>query len=270
MAFTAENTVAIQADHFDIAYNLDKDREACALMSLARADERRGFELKNGRARPIDQKAVHKYLTGLDDELNRSNRLSYPKEIFDIVGLPYNGERYVMDKPEPFGTGLKERRPLVGLNTGCGSRWPTRLWPIDSWVTLAKQLRAKGIGVILLGGPEEHERNLEIAKHSGAPYLGHFPLGRFISLLNECDLVVTGVTMAQHLAIGLGKKIVLFNNIFNRHEFEMYGLGEILEPPDGCRCYFKSECDNPCLPTITVERVQQSVTELLKNGTPIP
>ena len=36
------------------------------------------------------------------------------------------------------------------------------------------------------------------------------------------DLVVTAVTMAMHIALGLGKKLVLFNNIFNPHEFELY------------------------------------------------
>jgi hypothetical protein len=50
-----------------------------------------------------------------------------------------------------------------------------------------------------------------------------------ISLVDECDLLVTAVTRATHIAIGLGKKIVLFNAVFDGNEFELYGLGGILD-----------------------------------------
>ena len=43
------------------------------------------------------------------------------------------------------------------------------------------------------------------------------------------------VSMALHVALGLKKKVVLFNNVFNSKEFELYGLGEIVEP-EGYDC----------------------------------
>ena len=75
--------------------------------------------------------------------------------------------------------------------------------------------------MLLLGGEQEHAKNMRLASASGAKYFGHYPLNKFINLVDQCDLVITAVTMAMHITIGLGKKIVLFNNIFNRHEFEM-------------------------------------------------
>ncbi len=60
----------------------------------------------------------------------------------------------------------------------------------------------------------------------------------FINLVSNMDLVVTAVTMAMHITLGLEKKIVLFNNIFNKNEFELYGLGEIIEPENKCTCFF--------------------------------
>ncbi len=116
---------------------------------------------------------------------------------------------------------------------------------------------------LLLGGEQEHEKNLRIARESGAHYLGHFPLRQFINLVDQCALVVTAVTMATHITIGLNKKIVLFNNIFNRHEFELYGLGEILEPDIPCSCFFAPVCPNDCMRHIGVDRVHDACRRLL-------
>jgi len=81
--------------------------------------------------------------------------------------------------------------------------------------------------------------------------------------MNHCDLVVTAVSMAMHLTIGLNKKIVLFNNIFNKNEFELYGLGEILEPDYDCTCYFSPICPNNCMQYLKPERVLETIKRLL-------
>jgi heptosyltransferase-2 len=126
-------------------------------------------------------------------------------------------------------------------------------------------LKKTGYTVVLLGGPDEHERNRRLAKASGAKYFGHFPLARFIGLVDQCDLVVTAVTMAMHLAIGLKKKLILFNNIFNRHEFELYGRGVVLEPEQVCRCFYQPTCTQPrfCMTTLSVETVFSHCQKLL-------
>ena len=118
--------------------------------------------------------------------------------------------------------------------------------------------------MLLLGGTEEHKKNKKISSKSKAAYLGHFPLQQFINLVDQCDLVVTAVTMATHIAIGLGKKLVLFNNTFNRHEFELYGLGKILEPEIDCDCYYAAECPNDCMKYIYPERVFETCWNLLQ------
>ena len=75
----------------------------------------------------------------------------------------------------------------------------------------------------------------------------------------ECDTIISGVTMAFHIAVALEKKIVLINNIFNKYEFgDLYGLGEIVEPDKPCICYFRGACINTeyfCLEHLSVEKV---------------
>ena len=265
--FDVEHALLLQAGAYDIVYNLDKDLEACALADLVSAHDKKGFVLnsENNKCMPADKDAEHKFLTGVFDSVNKANEKSYPEELFEICGFEFNGEKYILNNFAEYASEWKinEKKPLVGLNTGCGGRWISRLWPEEYWIELAKRLKADGKGVLLLGGPDEHEKNLRIAKKSGASYLGHFPLQKFINLMDQCDLVVTAVTMALHIAIGLEKKIVLFNNIFNPNEFELYGLGEILQPEMDCDCFFSPVCPNDCMKTLRVETVFEACRRLL-------
>jgi len=266
LKFDATVLLRLQADHFDLLLQLDKGKEACALGHLVSAKVKKGFELRDGLCYPIDENSVEKYLTGLDDELNRKVKICATEEYFRIAGLEYNKEKYILDIPPTDKKFPKLPGPIIGLNTGCSSRWPTRLWPEQNWIELAKRLDKKGYSVLLLGGEIEHEKNKRIASESGANYWGHHPLGDFINIVNKCDLVVTVPTLALHIAIALEKKIVLFNNIFNRNEFELYGLGEILEPDVDCLGCFKTECSKNCMEKIKVDDVVGVIDRLLKGG----
>jgi len=264
--FDLKHTLILQSSQFDLLFNLDKDAEACALANQITADKKKGFLLDDlNRPTFADPDAEHKFLTGVFDSVNKANTKSYPEEIFEICGFMFKGEKYILSNfaENDLEWDIPENKPLIGLNTGCGGRWTSRLWAEENWVELAKRLKENGNGVIILGGPDEHEKNLRIAEKSKATYLGHFPLNRFINLVDQVDLMVTAVTMAMHIAIGLEKKLILFNNIFNKNEFELYGAGEILEPAEDCDCYFSPVCPNNCMQYIYVDTVVEACERLL-------
>jgi len=269
MAFTLPSILYLQSRPFDLLLNLDKDREACALAEQINAKEKKGFRLDKGIVVPATAESEQKYLTGIFDDVSKANTKSYPVEIFEMCGFQFNGEQYVLDAPEPPKTPwkLSGKKRVVGLNTGCGARWTSRLWADKNWTALARALKRKGYEVVLLGGEQEHAKNTKISRAAKVKYFGHSSLQMFMSLVDRCDLVVTGVTMAMHVTIGLGKKIVLLNNIFNKHEFELYGLGEIVEPLKPCRCYFKPTCVNPeyrCMEHLSVEHVLSACVRVRK------
>ena len=198
-----------------------------------------------------------------------NNTKSYPEEIFEICGFKYSGEKYILSNFNQFKEDwdIDKSKLVIGLNTGCGGRWTSRLWADENWVLLAKELIKKKYEVIFLGGEQEDDKNTYFAKASGGKYLGHFRLEKFINLVDQCSLVVTGVTMAMHITIGLNKKIVLFNNIFNRHEFELFGLGEIIEPERECKCFYSPTCINTeykCMDYISVDKVLNTINKLLR------
>jgi heptosyltransferase-2 len=236
----------IQEIDWDIAINLDKDKEACALLKRVSAKEKFGFILKDGQVAPINHLAEHKFLTGLFDDVSKANTLSYPQEIFNICGYEYAGESYLLDDHSDKGYSwpIPAGKPVIGLNTGCGDRWTTRLWSSEKWIELINLLKNQGYTVLLLGGAQEHPRNEELQQATGAHYFGHFSLQQFINLVAQCDLVVTQVTMAMHITLGLGRKMVLMNNIFNPHEFNVNPpTGKVLAPDKACKCfYFRHVC----------------------------
>jgi lipopolysaccharide heptosyltransferase III len=266
LKWSDKNVLWLQNQNFDLLVNLDKDSHALALANSIPAKERKGYLPDEfGRCRPADADAEHKWSTGLWDDLCLQNRKSYPQEIFEMFGYKFKGEKYILDlPPSEIEFDLPKDKRIIGLNTGCGTRWLTRLWGEKNWIEISNKLDKKGFVPLLLGGPVEDEMNTRISENSKAIYLGYFEMKEFLNVSNKCDLIVTSVTMAMHIAIGYKKKLVLFNNIFNKHEFELYGLGKILEPEgkDCLGCY-KNTCEIDCMNTIAPTLVLQTIEYLL-------
>ena len=150
------------------------------------------------------------------------------------------------------------------FRSGCGERWTSRRWKEEYWIDLVHRLTNIGATPLLLGGKQEHEFNMKLAASSGAMYYGYFPLREFIALVDCCDTVVTTVTMALHVAIGLRKHVVLMNNIFNPHEFELYGRGKIVAPAQECHCFFRGTCTNSaysCMESLTPSMILEAIRE---------
>jgi len=266
LTYTPQSLTILQATPFNVVYNLDKDREAAALCSLLNAEVKKGYLLQQGKCVPIDRSATHKYLTGIFDDVGKINTKSYQQEIFEICGFTFKGEEYIMPDVPVYPWKFPQDRHIIGLNTGCGGRWTSRLWAEKNWIALAKRLKKAGYVPLLLGGEQEHEKNLRLAKGSGALYAGNFPMVKFMDEIRQCSCIVTAVTMGMHLAIGFQKNIVLFNNIFNKHEFELYGRGVILEPDFECNCFYSPTCSNNCMQYLTVDTVFDACRRLV----PVP
>ena len=259
---------------FDIAINLDKDKEACMLLSYIDATDKFGFIWEDGHINIATDKAEHKLITGLFDHISKKNIKNYLEEIFSICHFEFNKEEYMINLNEELSNQWKEKfktlagsKTIIGLNTGCGLRWKTRLWPKDYWVELIKDLEKQGYFCLLMGGPDEDEMNRYYQSETGVTYLGTFGLEEFIAITNNTDIIVTPVSMMMHIALALKKQLMLFHNIFNVNEFELYGRGVIIEPTSGCDCYFGNSCsrEKRCMNDISVQDVLSNIVILNKN-----
>ena len=127
-------------------------------------------------------------------------------------------------------------------------------------------LQQKNYFPMLLGGPDEDEMNRRYEKTTKTFYPGTFSLEEFIAISSNCDVIVTAVSMMMHIATALQKPLVLFNNIFNKHEFELYGNGKIIEPSTGCDDYYGQTCTRKvhCMNDINPSAVFEAIKVLTK------
>lgn len=264
----------IVQEEFDIAINLDKDIEACMMLADIKSKNKFGFTCTNYHIDIATKNAKHKLITGLFDHISKTNTKNYLEEIFEICHFNFNREEYIINLNQELSNiwskklkNLSDGKIIIGLNTGCGERWKTRLWPKEYWIELINNLEKVGYFCLLMGGPDEDEMNRFYENKTNATYLGTFPLEEFIAITNNTEIIVTPVSMMMHISLALKKQLMLFHNIFNVHEFELYKRGVIIEPTSGCDCYFGNSCsrEKSCMYDISVQDVLTNIAYLNKN-----
>ncbi|MGA2669741.1 MAG: glycosyltransferase family 9 protein [Ignavibacteria bacterium] len=269
LPFNLQSMIYLDGHEYDIAVNLDKEAEVCILLEKLKAKLKFGFNWNNNHIDAATPASTHKLLTGIFDSYSKNNKKSYQEEIFEICQAKFSNEPYLLPLDKKYFNKWEMLRieagvrKIIGLNTGCGKRWQTRLWSFDYWVELINLLKSNNFFPVLLGGPDEDETNKKLNSITSSYYPGTYSLSEFIAIVAHCDLIVTAVSMMMHIAIGLQKPLILFNNIFNKNEFELYGRGVILEPSTGCDCYYGNNCvrDRHCMLDITPEMTYKAIMD---------
>jgi heptosyltransferase-2 len=158
----------------------------------------------------------------------------------------------------------------VGLNTGCGPVFSGKKWTEEGFVALAEGIADAGAQVVLLGGPAERERNRRIRERARVPLADpgcDNPLDVFAGIVGACDVIVTGDTLALHVAIGLRREVVLLMGPTAAAEIDLFGRGEILQAGRGCApCYLRDCPDGdpaPCMSAIPLGEVLAAVERRL-------
>jgi heptosyltransferase-2 len=277
--FRGSLPVEIATAEFDLLLNPDAAPDAAALASAARAGEKRGIGLDAaGRPYPFNPEAEEWLLLGLDDARKKANRRPYPEIVHGMFRLPppRTGPLLFLGEEERAYAaalartlGVDGRRPVVGLNTGAGSRWQYKKWEAAGFRDLARGLAARGLTVLLLGGPEEVERNRALARETAGAAIdagcGH-ALRHFAAIVGLCDCLVTGDTLALHLACALGVPAVALFGPTSAAEVDLRGRGEkVVSDAVDCLVCYKTRCDfDPhCMNTIPASRVEAAVLRQL-------
>ena len=280
LVFNNESLLRLQVESFDVLICLDKEPKATALAMLASAKEKLGFGLSpEGSVFPLNPEAYYNFMLGISDNLKfKENRKTYQELIYETARLSYDQKyEYVFpDLSEEIrharaflnDMGLSDGGLTVGLNTGSGPVFATKKWTIEGYSALASSLMKKlNAKVLLLGGPHETERNKAIERIAkGVINTGNSHTLRFFSgIVGCCDLIVTGDTLALHIAIGLKKKVLLIIGSTCHQEIELYGRGEKIVSNFDCAPCYKSTCNKVpnCMDNITAEQVFDVAKKIL-------
>jgi ADP-heptose:LPS heptosyltransferase len=267
---------------FDRVINLDAGKTSAALASAANAAQKDGFILDPRGYVQATNTAARTWLEmGVFDDLKRQGKNTYQDMMAEIIGLPGCSHQYVLNLTEGEQQegraqleklGVDLTRPVVGLNTGAGRRWELKQWREDGYLELINRIARKrpASQFVLLGGPEERDRHRRLMAQSKVPLIDvgcDNPLRRFASLVGACHLVITGDTLAMHIALALKCRTIVLFGPTSANEIEMYGLGEKIVPSMDCLSCYKPKCDfvPNCMDLISTEMVETAVDRQWKH-----
>ncbi|KHO46269.1 MAG: heptosyltransferase II [archaeon GW2011_AR3] len=282
-----ETSMSMMIEEFDVAINVEKAHEACALFTMVKAKKKFGFELgKDGSIVPLSNGAKYFLDIGISDKHKRASRKTQQEIVFDIAGLEYTGQKSILmleDSAKSFAgeffknNGLKKGDFIVGFNTGCSNRlFLDRKWSIDGFVELAKLLYSLyDAKILLLGGPNEIERNQEIINKSSVPIINtgnNNTIPQFAAIISKCSLLVTGDTLAVHMAAALDVAAVCMFGPTMPHEIELYGKGARILTDMSCAGCFKIKCEfhKTCMDRLQASTVFDAVEKVAMKHNLLP
>ncbi len=280
LPFGAETNLTVTQQRFDLVLSLDKEPGPAALCNAANCPDKRGIRLSRfGTVEPCNEACEPYFLLGLDDELKfNGNDKSYPRLIHEALELPYRRRPYRL-YPDPPAKRRAEAMftpwraqapgPMVGLNTGAGSVFANKVPQGPWWADLAGRLVAGGHGVVLLGGPDEEALNTGIAERVGP---GIHRAGsdntemQFVAVVDQCDAVVAGDTLALHVAIARRVPVVALFGPTCHQEIDLFDLGRKIISTHACGPCYRRRCETEpsCTDAIAVEEVLDAVEALCR------
>ena len=245
-----ESWLILEQLEFDVLLNVDKSQRSCALAMKIKSKEKLGFGLdKKGVIVPLNREAHENYRLGLDDHLKfRVNQKTVSRLQCEQFKLKYLRDEYALSlSPEEVAfcrqynqeMGIAAGDMVVGFNTGCSELYPNKKMTIDQHVALIDRMaEIPGIKLVLVGGPEDTQRNAEISRRVGGKVIdtpSTEGVRRGICYVNICDLVISGDSFGMHLAIGLKKHVIVWFGVSCWTEIDLYDRGVKLIPA-GLEC----------------------------------
>jgi heptosyltransferase-2 len=235
----------LKYEQYDIIINLEKVPGICALVSHMDSKQKYGFYFDR-----LNGEAVAYYGSENICKITKehSNKQIHGKKwqelLFEMIGEKYNGEEYILRKPESI---YDYEKIQIGLNFRVGSKWPSKAWPKRHWNSLKIILMDK--------------------KYYWSDQPAETDLENYIKWINRCSIIVTNDSLGLHIALALGKKVIVFCGPTNTDEIDMYGRGVIMTAKQSClfQPCLKSYCDigNDCMENILPEDVLRKIEEMI-------
>lgn len=240
LAYDLTSVLQLQSERFDTVINFEKVPGICALADSIQAWRRFGFRFdeQRGTASAYDR-CEQAFGLCQDPDLKRTHGQPWQKILLEAIGAEWTEQPYVLGyqptRAEQFD---------IGLNHAVGSKWPTKAWPESHWKRLAELL----------------EPDLSLTWQEGFD-----DLYRYIDWIHSCRTLVTCDSLGLHIALALGKRVVVLYGPTNAFETFLYGRGAAIYAQGyDCLPCFSPHCHQaiPCMQTITPETVVEALESL--------
>ncbi len=275
LEYNHESLSILQHIKFDYAMNVDKSQRSGAILMSVNAEHRLGFGInERGQIIPMNKGAEYNYLLGMDDHLkfkvNTKTGQEYLAETFE---LPYQRDDYVFEFTQEElqfiedyknKVGIKDNDEVIGFNTGCSNTFPNKKMTLEQHaVLIEKFLSYNRFKIVLVGGPEDEERNAALEEQFKGRII-NTPVKEGVRK-GACyesipDVIITGDSFGMHLAIALKKYVIAWFGLSCWTEIDLYDRGVKLYPKGlECAPCWKKECpyDLECIQMIDLERIEK-------------
>ena len=277
----------VQARKWDFVYSLSNDLPSAALATLAAATQAHfGYHLdKNGLLCATNEAAWSWLKMAAFDRVKRANQRSYQELMYDIAECSPPISRpcislttEVRQRANDVIIGLFSEREqdirIVGINVGSGARWPKKMLDGATIARLCKGiLEVSGaVRVVLFGGAAEKEKIDAILalldRDARVVSAGtDNSMLEFAALIERCAVLVTGDTLALHLATAFSVPTIAVFGPTSLPEIYDYGgsVARISSDLECLGCYADCRrtvhCMNSIPDTAILDRVKLFLTK---------
>lgn len=262
---------------FDVAMNVDKSQRSCSLLNSVKAEKKLGFGLnENGKIIPVNDGAYYNYLLGMNNQVkfkeNTKTGQEYLAETFEIDYLKddytfnFTNDEVEFQINYKIENGISDNDFVIGFNTGCSTLFPNKKMTVEQHIFLIDKLLSFNLfKIVLVGGPEDTERNNKIAEKFGSKIINtptNLGLRKGACFENLADVIITGDSFGMHMAIALKKYVIAWFGLSCWTEIELYERGVKLFNNDlHCSPCWKKSCpfNLECIQMIDLNRIIEEV-----------
>lgn len=225
-------------ESFDLTISLEEDL-ACAQLAAAVATGRligvyatdQGIRYTDDAAGWYDMSLISRLGPEKANQLKAANTHTFQYWLFRMLNLPFEGQPYCIYR----NPAVLREEALIGIETRSGNRWPNKAWA--GYEVLASQLAADGYGILLLSQKEQ--------------------LRDYLDDIARCAYLVSGDTLAMHVAMAYGIPGMAIFNCTSPAEIYGYGLLEKLVSPLLHSSFYGREYIPELVHSITPGQVQE-------------
>jgi ADP-heptose:LPS heptosyltransferase len=196
----------VRRPRFSLAIDFQGYGETALLTRWTGAPQRWGMVTRPGRSWAYTR-GVNRALQQhpADNFLSLLNECGLPKcPVHNQFVLPARA----LDEAQQFfkGHALNPTLPTLFIQPFTSS--PHKDWPLEAYLAVARSWREHGRQVLFGGGPADRTA-LELARKAGFPVAAGAPLLVTAGLMGQSMLVLGGDTGLLHLAVAMGKRVVM-------------------------------------------------------------
>ena len=243
-------TSEIFSINFDLVINLEEDAILAQTVNTIQTKKLIGIYWREGHlqysadsAELFDMSLISKLSISEANNLKRQNTRSYQEIICGMVAKPFSGEPYIIYKDNLLNSGKVER---IGIEERVGSRWPNKYW--HGYRKLKEILLEDNCDVVVF------EQRAQ--------------LRQYMKDIQQCRLLITGDTLAMHVALGYGVPCVAIFNCTSPVEIFDYGILEKIISPKIDKFFYNTEFCEEAVTAIPIEQVKTKVYNQLNLAMP--